>query len=110
MKKNMILKILLCCNLLVLTPSIIEVLPALGVIRIGFPVVWGLWWYLNAFYGILISIPAIVIITLITIFIIIYDYKKEDLTEKDLVILIILCLLNILACLGSREIAECASV
>lgn len=46
---------------------------------------------LNGFYGI---IANIVIITLITIFVIIGNYKKEDLTEKVLIILIFLCFLN----------------
>ncbi|MBD5464684.1 MAG: hypothetical protein HDR22_02510 [Lachnospiraceae bacterium] len=101
-------KILLCCNLLVLSPSIFTV--ALDVYAAvlswePFSILNFILTLLNGFYGI-ISIPAIIIIPLITIFIIIDEYKKENLAEKDLVILIVLCLLNILASLGSREFAS----
>ena len=104
MKKHKVWKILLCCNLLVLSPSIFAValdVYAAVLSREPFSILNFILMLLNVFYGI-ISIPAIIIITLITIFVIIYDYKKENLTEKDLIILIILCLLNIMAGLGSR--------
>ena len=97
MKNNKVWKILLCCNLLVLSPSVCVAAEAV--------LSWkpfSMWMLLNGYYG-TISTPAIIIITLITIFIIIDEYKKENLAEKDLVILIVLCLLNILASLGSRE-------
>ena len=95
--KKKTFQILLCCHLLMLLPSVCVAAEAV--------LSWkpfSMWMLPNGYYGI-ISIPAIIIITLITIFIIIDEYKKENMTEKDLTILIVLCLLNILASLGSRE-------
>lgn len=86
MKKYKVWKILLCCNLLMLSPSIFTVALDVYVVVLSwepFSILNFILTLLNGFYGI-ISIPAIIIITLVTIFIIIDEYKKENMTAKDL--------------------------
>ncbi|MBD5544788.1 MAG: hypothetical protein HDR01_11270 [Lachnospiraceae bacterium] len=115
MKKHKVFYMLLSCNLVLLFPSVFHVLPVFNIINpnvlealVAFPVTE--WWLainiaINIIYGFFFSIPAIIIICFSTLFIIIKDYKQKHLTKKNLVMLLISCLLNVVALLCSLDLA-----
>lgn len=66
---------------------------------------WNALLVLNIIYGFFFSLPTIIIICFSTLTIIRKEHKKGDFSKKGHIILTILCLLNIVACLGSLDMA-----
>ncbi|MBD5464678.1 MAG: hypothetical protein HDR22_02480 [Lachnospiraceae bacterium] len=107
MKRHKVFGALLICNLVIVLPSfsagvllLFSVLLGINLLTstIMFP---GWWETINLIYGTVFSIPAIIIICFSTLFIIIKDYKQKNLTKKNLVMLLISCLLTVAALLCS---------
>ena len=108
MKNNKVWKILLCCNLLILLPSILYELARCSIINamkfFEISSITGSWFGINMIYGMFFSIPTMIIICISTLIIIKKEHKKGNIIKQNLFIWLILWGLNIIAILCSFDL------
>ncbi|MBD5464680.1 MAG: hypothetical protein HDR22_02490 [Lachnospiraceae bacterium] len=105
--KKKTFQILLCGNLLILFPSILDELVRYNIINYKYA--WSImspnWFVINAIYGLLFSIPAMILISISTLIVIEKEHKKGNIIKQNLFIWLTLWLLNAIAILSSFDIA-----
>ena len=108
MKNNKVWKILLCCNLLILIPSLLYELARCSIINamnfFAISSITGSWFGINMIYGMFFSIPTMIIICISTLIIIKKEHKKGNIIKQNLFIWLILWVLNVIAILCSFDL------